>query len=242
MVEIQSGLSPRELVIIGPANNNLREGQRIRYTLAQNSAAGVTANSLSSAFGAESSRSLAPRQWLDLETGRLARMPRSVSAGDSPETGNIAGGSAGFDFKQAMAWAGQEGVDLTMDAGTNHPPGLVQLVSFGMKVIPLTREDWTNMTSASLADELRAAMPLPSEKAEPGCVIFGSDHLPATYGFETSKGQKGILQIRGYTFESATDPRTVRTVVIRYKLAETGSATRTNAAVTPELLSEPPKL
>jgi multidrug efflux pump subunit AcrA (membrane-fusion protein) len=32
-VEIQSGLSPGDLVVIGPANNNLREGQKIRYQL-----------------------------------------------------------------------------------------------------------------------------------------------------------------------------------------------------------------
>ena len=113
-------------------------------------------------------RQLAPRQWLDLETGRLVRMPRTVSVGDSPETNDAGNSSDVFDFKQAMAWAGQEGVDLTLDASTNHSPGLVRLVSFGMKIIPLTREDWTDMTSSALADELRSATPLPGEKAGSG--------------------------------------------------------------------------
>jgi len=38
-IEIQSGLSPGELVVVGPANNDLHEGQKIRYKLVQAAAA-----------------------------------------------------------------------------------------------------------------------------------------------------------------------------------------------------------
>jgi len=38
-VEIQSGLSPGELVVTGPAGSNLREGRKIRYKLAEDSSA-----------------------------------------------------------------------------------------------------------------------------------------------------------------------------------------------------------
>jgi serine/threonine protein kinase/capsular polysaccharide biosynthesis protein len=191
-------------------------GVKIRYKLVQNNTADVTNNNFSPGFSAAFYRQLAPRQWLDLESGRLARMPRAVTAVDSPESGDAVDGSTRFDFKQAMAWARQEGMDLTMDASTNHSPGVVRLVSFGMKVIPLTREDWTDMTSSSLANELRLATPLPVEKAEPGCVVFGSYNLVATYGFENNKGRMGILQITGFT----TNPREVH---VGYKLVQTGS-------------------
>jgi multidrug efflux pump subunit AcrA (membrane-fusion protein) len=38
-VETQSGLSPGELVVLGPANSGLREGQKIRYKLAESGSA-----------------------------------------------------------------------------------------------------------------------------------------------------------------------------------------------------------
>src|ERR1035438_4199194 len=121
-------------------------------------------------------------------------MPRTVFIGEDPDTGDAAQVSAGFDFRRAVDWAQQQGVDLCMEDSTNHPPGFVRLAGFGMKVIPLTREDWNGMTSPQLADEFRLTTPLAEETDVPSCVVFGSSDLPATYGFATHKGGVGVLQ------------------------------------------------
>jgi hypothetical protein len=152
-----------------------------------------------------------------LKTGKLAPMPQTVFAGDNPDTDDAGQGFAGFDFKRATDWAKQEGVDLCAEDSTNHPPGFVRLAGFGMKVIPLSREDWNDMTSPQLMDELRLATPLTKETGAPGCVLFGSYDLPATFGFATRDGGLGVLQITGFT----TDPRCV---MIRYKLARDAKA------------------
>ena len=160
---------------------------------------------------------IASREGLELKTGKLAPMPQTVFAGDNPDTDDAGQGFAGFDFKRATDWAKQEGVDLCAEDSTNHPPGFVRLAGFGMKVIPLSREDWNDMTSPQLMDELRLATPLTKETGAPGCVLFGSYDLPATFGFATRDGGLGVLQITGFT----TDPRCV---MIRYKLARDAKA------------------
>ena len=196
-----------------------------------------------------------PRQWLNLATGSVARMPQSVSASDDP---------AGLDYSKAAVWAESEGVQMALDTGTNNPAGLL---AAGAKIIRLERDDYRDMTPAQLLDELSndaalPAVPAPSPAPQPAfyttniplgdasfsaviplfnhqpplafsmtnismgkgtsnavipsssnpppapaksCVRFGSDDLPAVFGFETDQGLKGILEITGYS----TNPQRV---------------------------------
>ncbi len=183
-------------------------GVKIRYKLVQS-------KNEAAVFSAEFHHSFAPRQWLDLATGRVVRMPQSVSASDNP---------AGLDYLKAVGWAEGEGVQLTMDTDTNNPSGLLGV---GAKIIRLERDDYRDLTPAQLLDELRhdetlAGISTTAPDLDKACVRFGSTDLPVVFGFKTDQGLQGILEITGYS----TSPRRVN---ISYKLVQSES---TGAAIT----------
>ena len=161
-------------------------------------------------FSAEFHHSFAPRLWLDLMTGKTARLPQSVSSSDNPN---------GLDYARVAVWAKSEGVQLAMDADTNNPSGLLGI---GAKIIRLERDDFRDLTAAQLLDELRhneglPGVPATAQSSDKRCVRFGSYDLPVVFGFQTDQGLQGILEITGYS----TSPRRVN---ISYKLVQSGGA------------------
>ena len=200
------------LQIIGFTDNP--RGVKIRYKLVQNGTT-VQPNNEAFVFSAEFHHQFGPRQWLDLTTGRVVRMPQSVSASDNP---------AGLDYLKAVAWAEGEGVQLAMDTDANIPGGLLGI---GTIIVRLERDDYRDMTPAQLLNELRqdealAGVPTTAPDLDKACVRFGSTDLPAVFGFKTDQGLQGILEITGYS----TSPRRVN---ISYKLVQSES---TRAAIT----------
>lgn len=189
-------------------------GVKIRYKLVQNGMT-VQPNNAAFVFSAELHHQFGPRQWLDLASGRVVRMPQSVWASDNP---------AGLDYVKAVAWAKGEGVQLAMDTDTNNPSGLLGI---GTIIVRLERDDYRDMTPAELQDELRhdetlAAVSTTVPDSDRASVRFGSSELPAVFGFKTDQGLQGILEITGYS----TSPRRVN---VSYKLVQSES---TRAAIT----------
>ncbi|HEU5395528.1 MAG TPA: carboxypeptidase-like regulatory domain-containing protein, partial [Verrucomicrobiae bacterium] len=187
-------------------------------------AAAASATNEAPAFSAPLHHSFSPRLWLDLATGKIARLPQSVSASDRTN---------GLDYPRTIAWAKSEGVQLAMDPDTNNP---VAFICIGAKIIRLERDDYRDMTAAELIDELRHDEPLretfaDSRLSDDRYVPFGSRNLPAVFGFETEAGAKGILEITGYS----TSPRRIN---VSYKLAQP-PVTTANVANNPATGKEP---
>jgi serine/threonine-protein kinase len=186
---------------------------KIRYKLVQANSSAQNTEAPSMNYSEVVFKELAPRQWLDFESGRVVRMPRSISPDDNPA----------FDYASAVAWAKTNGMDLMPAPAASNPSALDFI---GEKMIHLEREDWIGLSASELLAEMRHGRALFQEFASNNLsdelyTPLGSFDLPATFGFRTHSGDLGLLQITGFT----ENPRTIK---IRYKLVQNTPAASGN--------------
>jgi serine/threonine protein kinase len=138
---------------------------------------------------------------LDLKTGRLLSLPATVGS---------------WSDLARQEWLNTNAVDLLVDFARERWAVIGRGVQFG----DLTDEGWQN---ASLA-ELEGALSNGTKRLEARTNSSGFFYLlpmnvppPMTFAFQTSSGERGVLQITGF----AEDPRGVK---IRYKLVQTNPA------------------
>ena len=148
-----------------------------------------------SGFGNIIERTLTNEAVLDFDSGKV-----TPELSESEKKRRIVTG----DVRATWDWMAREGLDIVYFQSNG-------IFSVGMKVMILSATDWTNMAGNILEYEL-AKLP---ENVGAGGMSYG-DIVPIFYGFQTSKGGQGILQITGFT----ENPRGVK---IRYKLVEHGS-------------------
>ena len=102
----------------------------------------------------------------------------------------------------------------------NFVSGRWALITHGLKLSDLTPPQWETATPAALGLALTAPSAVqhvaPPELPGATLYVFPNEILPLTFAFETRRGDRGILQITGFT----ENPRGVR---IRYKLAQNGN-------------------
>jgi hypothetical protein len=148
---------------------------------------------------------------IDLDTGTLAHWPERPE----PPGGAVSHGGVGIDnleegISLMITWSEQHGMDAWYSDG--------DLFGLGLKLKPLSNEDWDKLTPVQLVASLAsiASNGLPKVKLSAG------KNPPATYAFQTREGGIGLLQ----TFGTTQDGNGVK---IRYKLVQ-GGATNTAAA------------
>jgi hypothetical protein len=128
-------------------------------------------------------KTLSPRFFLSLTTGRTSRLPRNVEASDDiPESAAV------------RKWVLDEQLEVGVPVNTT-TPGFVKLAAFATKIVPLRREDWT-LSNDVIIDEIGAATGFSTNSND--CVVFGSYNLPATFGFHTQRGAVGLMEISGF--------------------------------------------
>jgi RNA polymerase sigma factor (sigma-70 family) len=105
--------------------------------------------------------------------------------------------------------------------GVHVVPGMMGV---DMTVIPVSNDEWENITPARLHQRLAVTQPQSPTRFSDGTIatlssIGGKDGLPLTYVFKTREGAEGILQITGYTDPLGNLNIHPRGVNFRYKLA-----------------------
>ncbi len=131
-VEIQSGLLPGELVVTGPANNNLHEGRKIRCKLVENGAATpaapAAAHNLS--FGPVIERTLKidgnECDFLVLRSGKVLHHSRVDPGEMSNDT----------QLSPFMQWVRKNGVDMGFCASTHTLYSSLAVTMFDMGILP----------------------------------------------------------------------------------------------------------
>jgi uncharacterized protein (TIGR03067 family) len=136
-------------------------------------------------------------QGLDLVGGRLVDLPKEFSE---------------WSAREREKWSIENRVDLVVDDNSLAPQQL--------KLAALWDTRWDTATAKDLRSALASPTPgrdfeVPNEIAQVrevgGVLSFDIAHLPATFAFQTRKGDQGILQVIRYT-EAPAGMR------IRYKL------------------------
>jgi len=230
-VEIQRGIRPGTLVVIGPALNNLREGQKIHYTLMRNggaapSAAPASADNLSLSFGPTVEFNLPDGSLVDFDSNRviswadIPQFPRretfdemaseAFALAAAGKTNSISGQDAKQGTNKSDAqlmrqvWLRQQGFDAAFDTIS----GEDSVVNLGMTLQTLPRDAWDSATARQLEEYLARA----AADGVPLVRIATKGGLPP-YAFKTRDGGMGILQITSF----ATNPTAVK---LRYKLVQ----------------------
>lgn len=215
-VEIQSGLSPGDLVVIGAANNDLHEGEKIRYKLVQ---ADGTTPAESAAAPTLSFGPVIVRVVNDMDTGTnfLLDLDMGKTFSLPPELKTEA------DVANAGNWYAKNGIDVRGRTKSWSPPMGLDLICD-----PVPLDYWDKLTQSNLNVFLQRHV---DNYAFPGQAIggtTGTDVRQPTYLFKTREGGIGLLQIIGLT----DDPRGVK---VRYKLMQYTATPRAGSAAAPNL-------
>jgi RND family efflux transporter MFP subunit len=166
---------------------------------------------------------------IDLAGGKLVDLPKDFDKRPTDKQGK---------------WCAENNVDLFVDgarmpaAKEGYPAVLsaCELAPEGLKLAAVVNERWDSLTDENLHSALTSITPgeavgvfMPvAELHERGGTTYYDiqSALPATFAFQTRKGDLGLLQVLRYTEE----PRGMR---IRYKLARPPAANAPGAVVTP---------
>ena len=191
-------------------------------------------------------------QGLDLAGGKLVDLPEEFAGWSAEQQGKWAADNnvdllvdffAASDLSIAgeyLAWMPKE-LKLAPPAVQRKKPEpiLLALMPEGLKLAALRDPQWEEATDADLRSALaspRPGVPLGADERDVvahvrerhGITLYVPATEPATFAFQTRKGDMGILQVIRLTEE----PRGVR---LRYKLVQpSGSASATTAAAAPK--------
>ncbi len=204
-VEVQSGLSPGELVITGPTNSDLQEGQEIHYKLVQDEVTtpGAPATAQNLSFGPVSERVLTNfPAMIDFDSDKVVIQFPGETGTIMDKDGRLNLNRLGARIRNRQEYMKQEGLDFFYE------PPVGTFVDYE-KLKKLSHADWDGMSSMQLRQTIQSI----EVNDVPQFHIDDETNAPATYAFETREGGMGILQITGFT----ENPRGVK---LRYKLVQ----------------------
>jgi hypothetical protein len=204
-VEVQSGLSPGELVVTGPTNSDLHEGQKIHYKLVQDEVTtpGAPATAQNLSFGPVSERVLTNfPAMIDFDSDKVVIQFPGETGTIMDKDGRLNLNRLGARIRNRQEYMKQEGLDFFYE-----PP--VGTFVDNEKLKKLSHADWDGMSSMQLRQTIQSI----EVNDVPQFHIDDETNAPATYAFETREGGMGILQITGFT----ENPRGVK---LRYNLVQ----------------------